>query len=431
MSMSSLASTSAEEEVNLDVLRCPELWVERMFARYLSGEDIKNFRSVSKGWNQFVLQKIFARQGIIKEFRKRIDRNWRLNRYTSETVTYLIDHPGEIGAVSQFNICIKSYESTPLEAVRISIFNTREGSIWEIPGPFLTCIMYGDRKYDVVMSDKFLAIKVKMLFPFNGYTLLVWRISDKTKIVDQHIMDIKDFYISPNDQAKDILVLHTRYLEIWDFSDPDQISKVTTLEPVPAPSVNTSYYYPWITQLTHNPLSERMVTVWRHDKNPIKIKKHLEIASVNNYCHVDGNHEVVRVSDIIYLGGCFLMSCKVSLFGPHLIDCLSVKVVKDDGAIVGEYFFPEYNPRADCTWFPFNNNMIISVEDDVFLFKQKISNLGSPKKFEPIEMLRIPELSARNELTFEMFQSTSSNVFSSLDGLTFLQIDQLNYFNHL
>ena len=405
--------------------------------QYLTGRSLCNSLRVSKSWYNYFKNFVWDDETIGKSIRSSLENNWRSGVFREIEEYWQIDEECEIGAVSQNLLALVSPDNSPLETVRIIVFNISSGEVWSIPEIFDSVFLTAMKnKYEIVMTDKFVAIRLdlrEVRGEPRSQQVLVWSLETKKKIADRKIESLKTMHVSCNEDDEDVLILHADYIEIWDFSVNNQISKVQTTNLSPTPFTSGYFMSPYILQTSvNNATGIRKVQVWKYSRSPVSLQTIFEIDNLATFVHENGNPQSFHIGEIVYFGGYFIISCVCTLrAGTDDIQSLSFKVLSDEGNILRECFLPQCRLDADVLFFPFNGRLVTTVAESVFLFHDGLEDIATNSDDEQIVLNRIGALDGTKELIFKNTMCNSAEIFSFNDGVVLLDIVSLNFWDDI
>ena len=400
--------------------------------QYLTGGALSNSLRVSKAWYAFFKYEVWEDKTIGPAIRSTLEKNWQSRVFREKEEYWRLPEECEIGAVSQSYLALVSPESTPLECVNIRVFKLATSELWTVPGVFDTVLVMAKRNhYEMVMSDNILAVRVELReirrLP-EAQQLLVWNMWTGEKIVDQKIDEFQTFDISPNEDDKNLLILHTNYVEVWDFSNPKQITKVQTTALSPRPFSTGYYMSPYVTQSSVDPTSgNRSIHVWKFSKSPFILQTHVVIENLSTFVHENGKRQNIHIDEVAYFGGYFIISARCPLrAGDEDIEVFSLKLLSDNGNILRECFLPQCRVDPYVNFYPFSGRLTVVIDAEVYLFRESLKDMKGSMD-EQLCLNKMPALDGRNSLFFQNTSCHSAHTLCFDDGVVLLNIQSLDF----
>ena len=120
------------------------------------------------------------------------------------------------------------------------------------------------------------------------------------------------------------------------------------------------------------------LTVWKHSLNPLTIQQYMEIADADKYFNMPKG--TFRMDETMYIGGVFVMTCAIpiNVGGTSRRQCLAIRVVNEDGTLLRECLLPGYDPFSYVSWYCFEERLLVSVGESVFISSSDVTELRDP-----------------------------------------------------
>ena len=409
--------------------------IRRMIVtQYLTGGSLCNCLRVCKGWYTYFKNFVWQDKVIGKCIRNELEHNWFEGVFEEKEEYIQLRAECVIGASAQNSLVLTSVENTPLENVEISVLNLYTDEMWSINNVFNSVLRTAKKNsYDIVLSNGIMAIRTELKGDSYSEQLLVWKLDGFKKVVDERVDNLYQFQVSCNENDQDILILHRDYLEVWDLSCDDQISKVQTTTMSVSPLTSVSYTSPFIIQSSVDPISDvRSVKVWKFTQTPFRLQKHLDIDDLDSFVHENGVRQAIQIGEVISFQDFFMICCRCPLLAGEVeIQSLSFKMISNDGNILRESFLPQCSVHADVTYFPFYGRLTVAIDGDVYIFKELQQYIGQSSEETQLVMKRMGALDGTSELFFRKKSCNSAQVLVFDDGACLLDIQSLDFWDNL
>ena len=239
-------------------------------------------------------------------------------------------------------------------------------------------------------------------------------------------MEVSSTYTDDN-----LLVLFGPVIEIWDFQDPRNISKVRTL--AANPGFEAGYFFNhFITQCLHHPSDDtHELNVWKYEKDASELVHHIHIEDFDNFTLMQNGERVsYKYSDAVFIGSCFLVTCQVPFPGePFILRSLSVRILTDSGLLIRELFMPQFDPDASIGVFIRGSRLLLGVEDHMIICQQTLEEIGDVTNKNRMEFRRINHLPGRVDVMLTKTEATSVRVVNFFGGMQMLRVTKLDFWN--
>ena len=236
----------------------------------------------------------------------------------------------------------------------------------------------------------------------------------------------------------------SQFLEIWNFQDPNNIQKLRVASENNMFS-SGSYIYPHILQVVSlvgeedngppydeegGPKSITKLTVWKQTMNPLGLTQYLEIPDVDKFFQLPNGS--FRVDQTQFVNGIFLVTCSVPLdHGNGTRDCLSVRIVDENGVMLKQCLMPQFSINAYVAYFCYDDRLIITIDDDVYICLNDMPDLKDPDSESPMGFRHLQELGGKHEIMLRKFEATGVSVQHLSHGRNRLILRNLNFWQHI
>ena len=475
--------------------------LEKIFL-YLRGGDLQNACCVSSAWRSYVVNYLWGVKHIKKGFRAKLEKNWRTHHYCYTDSEYDLPYNSYIDGMSAKYVAIRTLTSVPMENAKISVLDVDGGEFWHVPDVFQDQFFHvGFNDFRVVVSDELLGVRCK-LEGEDAQQVQVWSIKEKRRLVAEQIRGLQHFHVSPTEEATNILILFAEQLQVWDFSDLDNVIKIR-VNSMNEFLINGSFINPYLLQRFYIPEKEKKkgtddvdenyanedgsddedsssdeetsesvengkekdsipksptassipkspttagdsiigpegnlipkneVVVWKHNRETNELEEHLVVRKLRKFCKLpNGSKLKFQVPDIIYIGDCFIITCKVLLppvVGPAKVECLSIMIVGDDGLLLKQVIMPKYDPNAQIGFFIFETRFITLVDHDVLIYKFDIDHLKDPETSGSLLFETLNELCGVHEVMMSNLRGSTVQIVHAGLGQLKLKMKTVDY----
>ena len=421
--------------VNDLFLDLPDEIKRLIVTQYLNGQALSNARCVSKDWYSYFNQCVWRDPTIRTALKANLEANWKNEIFTSTDEYWMLDEDCTIGAVAQDYLALTSPFGTQLEDVKITIFQLSTSNTWAVQDIFDSVLRTAKRNvYEIELSDKLMAIKVELreVGIARSHKLMVWKIDKRKKIIDKQIENLQTYQVSCNEDDQELLILHGESLEVWDLSGDYQILKVEALEISHSVVSDISFVPPYIVQVFSHPLTGmKMVKVWKYNREPLRLQKHLQIDDFDGFVHENGTKSGLKSIEILYFQNFFLVTCNSTLVaGEDEISVFSLKMIGNDGNILRECFMPQIPLNADVIFYPFYGRVMISMNRDVFLFENFNEDLDEDENRQ-IQLKKVKSLDGGIDLFFKHSSCSAAQIIVFDDGHPILNVQTMDFWKNI
>ena len=414
------------------IMKLPVTTREKLFSFFLGGT-LRNCRLVNKEWNNFVMDHMWGTNKGRRQLQANLEGNWRRanpNDYNVIETYEEINIRGVVEAMSSNFVAIRTHSSVILERARIQIYDVTEKTFWEIPNVFEN--LYFKAKYnyfDVVISDKLVAVKTKVKSVFPVSNLQVWSIQSREKLIDEDIDNLHHVEASRTFSDDNILVIFGDSVEVWDFEDHPNTRRVLAWADNSAFS-SGHFFKMFITQNLYFTQSQlHQIYVWKYEREQAIVRQHVFVMDFKEFTVLRTGVKVsYKVHEIVYIGNCFLVSCRVPFPGEPFQDrSLSVRVLGDNGLLLREVFMPQFDCDAIVGFFIRENRMLFAVEDHMIICQQTTDEVGDPEFPKALSFKRINHLPGTIDVMLRNTEASSVRTVGFFGGMQMLRITTLNF----
>ena len=290
---------------------------------------------------------------------------------------HLVPFEGYVDKVSNNNISLRTWYSSPIDQARVAVFNIRERVWWEAPNisnPLTSQDAFDD--FHLELTDNFVAIKIPMHIAIGdrtAYLLRVWSLQTKEVMFEDVIPNLifmtVDKYEHPH-----LLVLYGNFMQVLNFKDTQNVTS-SRVHATVNPFSYGSFHNPFIMQIVNHVIGIESFKIWKYDEEAGIIDLYKDVPDVKRFLKYSvPNGFINSIEKVVYIKDSFLITSKVtvadaSFHGFYFFYSMAIQMIDENGNILKQYFIPQYQIDPYIDFHFYNKKLFIEIDERLYVYQ--------------------------------------------------------------